>query len=99
MAEFPFFKGDDDVIACKVSGNSGSVERYYNIGRNGPSYINASNPSLGLSNGNIIYNSTGLICSFRRDKATNGQSEVFDLNNNYYILIASGSLSSCNIFI
>ena len=96
---FTFLKGDDDVVACKVSSSGNSVERYYNVPNAGPSYISASNPTLGLSNANIVYNSTGLVCSFRRAKATNGLSQVFDITNNYYILLAGGSVSFCNNFI
>jgi hypothetical protein len=94
-----FLKGDDDVVICKISSGVASVERYYNVLGTGPYYISTTNPTLGLSNANIVYNSTGLVCSFRRDKATNGLSQVFDITNNYYILLAGGSVSFCNNFI
>ena len=94
-----FVKGDDDVVICKVSSGVASVERYYNIEEAGPNYISLTNPTLGLTNANIVYNSTGLVCSFRRAKATNGLSQVFDITNNYYILLAGGSVSFCNNFI
>lgn len=89
------FKGDDDVIACKVSGNVGTVERYYNPINGSPIYMDSSNPTLGLSNTNIISYNSALFCSFRRAKATNGLSRYFDLNNNYYILFAQGVVQSC----
>lgn len=86
--------GDDDVIACIIAGNNGSVEHYYNYGKS-PSRLNDTNPSIGITNANIVYNGTALVCSFRRSKSTFGLSNYFNLNNNYYLLIAQGPVQSC----
>lgn len=84
--------GDDDAIVCKIWVSYSAIERYYNPGRTRPVYMSATNPSLGLSNANIVYNGTALVCSFRRDKATGGNSQYFDLNVNYFLLIAQGTV-------
>jgi hypothetical protein len=87
-------------VACKVSGNTGSVEHLWNPGKSTPIYIDNTNPTIGLTNANIIYNGTGLICTFRRNKTIDSglsstiQNEYYNLFNNYYLLIAKGDVAS-----
>lgn len=85
---------NDDVVACKITGSNATVEHYYNSGRVPPTHVDDSNLSIGLSNANVVYNGTALVCSFRRDKSTYNSSRYFDLNNNYYLLIAQGAVTS-----
>lgn len=86
--------GDDDVVVCKLSSTATNVERYYTTGTTRPGYMNPSNPTLGLSNSNVVYNGSALVCSFRRDKATGGVSQYFDINNDYFILVARGATNA-----
>lgn len=89
--------GDDDAVVCKLWGSSTlAVERYYNPGQTRPVYTSPTNPSLGLSNTRVTSNGSAVTCAFRRDKATGGNAQIFDLNNDYFILIAQGGVQASN---
>ena len=57
----------------------------------------SSNPSVGFTNAVTSYSNNVLTCSFTRSKTFSGFSNFFDLNNQYYLLTSSGSLSSGGI--
>jgi len=94
--------GNDDVTVCQLNPN-GSVNlyHYYNDGKYYPSLISSTDPAIGYSNitTNVINGIPS--CSFTRAKTLpNSNSQYFDINNQYYILTASGSVSSSgNLFI
>lgn len=70
-------------VVCKSTSNGRSVEHYYLNGKV-PELLNAAQPSAGLSNGNIVFDSTHTTCSFQRENSR------FNQNRNYYDL-ESGS--------
>ncbi len=78
-------------MVCK---STGSVENYYNPnGRNPSRLVDASNPSIGISNISITQNGAILICRFQRKKKYPRSSpQYFDLNDEYYVLGAFGDI-------
>jgi hypothetical protein len=73
--------------------SSDSVQNYFNPGGSDPSQkVDASNPSLALSNVEITKNGNWLVCKFQRLKKYSVlNTKYFDLNNQYYVLAAYGS--------
>ena len=90
--------GNDDVAVCQLNSN-GSVNlyHYYNDGKSS-SLLSSSDPILGFSNITTTVNNGKPTCSFTRAKTIPGVSKYFDLNNQYYIITASGSVSSSGNF-
>ncbi|CAF0757395.1 unnamed protein product [Brachionus calyciflorus] len=84
--------GDDSVVACKYKSDKEiSVESYFNDGKM-PVLLNENNPSEGLKNSSITIDQNFLICSFERSKTVSNFKNFFDLNQNYYLLMAKGKL-------
>ena len=84
------FKGNDDVVMCTASSNTGSVLRYFN---NGHKSSVQSDSGVGLTN-IVVTNSNGVLrCQFNRVKANASVSNYFSLYNTYYVLLAKGVLS------
>ena len=86
-------KGDDDVCMCKVNGASNTVEHYYNNGQSS-SLADATNPSAGFSNIKVTLDNGVLNCSFTRVKTMSSITHLFDLNNPYYVLFATGPITN-----
>jgi hypothetical protein len=86
--------GNDDVAVCQLNSN-GSVNlyHYYNDGKSS-SLLSSSDPILGFSNITTSVNNGNPTCSFTRAKTMPGESKYFDVNDQFYILTASGSVSS-----
>ncbi|CAF0906542.1 unnamed protein product [Brachionus calyciflorus] len=86
--------GDDDVISCKINGNTRTLERLYNQGYSQPGLLVSNKISYGLSNINIDLTNNILTCSFRRAKADSTIVNYFNLNsgNMYYLIFARGSV-------
>ncbi len=59
--------------------------------------MDASNPSIGLSNTIAKIENGKFICSFKREKFIPGVKNYFDLNKGYFILFAKGGLSNGQI--
>jgi hypothetical protein len=89
-----FEQGDDDVIVCK---SPGKVEHYYNMGKS-PNLLNSANPTVGLSDATVSYENGLLKCTVTRMNSMAGVQNYFDLNNQYYLLVATGPLSGGMIF-
>ncbi|RNA13986.1 ferric-chelate reductase 1 [Brachionus plicatilis] len=84
--------GNDSVVACKYNTeNDLKIHNYFNPGQIDPELIDSKDPSSGLSDIKIINDKGLLICSFKRDISKNIEN-FFDLNQNYYILMAKGDL-------
>ncbi len=79
--------GDDDVIACKYSNGLGSIQRYYNNGQR-PQLL--PDPLVGLSETQVSIQDNLLKCSFKRVKSMPSEPNYFDLNKEYYVLLATG---------
>lgn len=85
-------KGNDSVVACKYNTeNDLKIHNYFNPGQIDPELIDSKDPSSGLSDIKIINDKGLLICSFKRDISKNIEN-FFDLNQNYYLLMAKGDL-------
>lgn len=92
-----FLKKNDSVVVCKrVADGSFKVHTYYTppLGRS-ISYVNVSDPSVGLSQMSADVSGTAFSCAFRRVKRIASLSDkFFDLNNPFFIIMAHGSLDS-----
>ena len=90
--------GQDDVAICQLN-SDGSVNlyHYYNNGKSS-SLLSSSNPTIGFSNTKTSVTNGNPSCSFTRDKTVASNSNYFDINNQYYILTASGTVSSSGEF-
>ena len=86
-------KGNDDVVVCKYSNSNTTIERYFNIDK--LPFARKLN-KIGVSNEKIAFVNGSLICSFRRVKYISQVKNYFDLNNEYYLLVAKGELSNSN---
>lgn len=69
------------------------VLHYYNLGKS-PSLMSSTDPRIGFTNIKTSYANSVLTCSFTRAKTVSVDSKYFDLNSQYYLLTASGVLSS-----
>lgn len=69
------------------------VLHYYNSGKS-PSLMSSTDPRIGFTNIKTSYANNVLTCSFTRAKTLSVDSKYFDLNSQYYLLTASGVLSS-----
>ena len=79
-------------VCALYSDGTFGVLHYYNSGKSS-SLMLPSNPSVGFTNIVTSYANNVLTCSFTRAKTFSGVSKFFDLNNQYYLLIAIGKLS------
>ncbi|XP_052258133.1 putative ferric-chelate reductase 1 homolog [Dreissena polymorpha] len=80
--------GDDSVTECVASNGDIRVFNSYNRGY-GNNRLNP--PQLGLANFRGGYQNGVLWCAFTRQKSGNVQSEMFDLNQDWYLMLAKGS--------
>ncbi len=84
------FKGDDNVIICKLLEDKGFVQHAFNKMKSAPSYLVPYKKSIGISNVKISFINGILTCSFDRIKKNPGVAGYYDLNNQYYLLLAKG---------
>jgi hypothetical protein len=75
---------------CKIANSIGSVEHYYTSGKSRPSLLDASNPSIGLSNVQVRVDNEMMTCSFSRAIETGSVANYFNTNNPFYLLLAKG---------
>ena len=93
-----YFKGDDNVVCCKIAGDQASVEQLYNNGKE-PILLDSNNATTGISNPQVSYNNGIISCSFTRQKTNSKVSNYFDLvNKEYYLLLAKGKVENSNAF-
>ena len=87
--------GNDDVAVCQLN-SDGSVHlyHYYNECLYAPRYLSSSDAIVCFSNITTSVSDGNPTCSFNRAKTMPGVPNYFDVNNQYYILTASGSVSS-----
>ena len=69
-----------------------TVEHYYNEGPYLPDVLDPSNATVGLSNSSIALNNKFLTCKFTRVKKNPAVPNYFDLNQNFFILAAHGTI-------
>ena len=85
-------KGNSNVVSCKTNGD---VQHYFNPHKHEPSVLlDASRPSVGLTNTRVELNDNWLTCRFDRQKAFNDTPNYFDLNESYFVLAAYGNIDS-----
>jgi hypothetical protein len=84
---------------CKYIDGVGSIEHYFNSQRARPSFLLNENPTVGISNSVVSTDQGYLICSFSREKANPSIENYFDLNMDYYLLLAKASINGLNLFI
>lgn len=77
---------------CKYSSSKAAVEHFYNERRTSD-VLYAAEPSVGLTNAQIINEGNNIRCVFRRKKSDE-VPKYFDLSQKYYIQSAYGSYSS-----
>lgn len=89
-------QGNDDVIACQInSDGTVSLNHYFNSGgHNAPS----PNPTAGYTSISTAILNGYPSCTFNRQASMPGVSTYFDSNNKYYLLSASGAVSSSGLY-
>jgi hypothetical protein len=75
---------------CKISGNTRTIEHYFNNPTLLPTLLDKNNPSLGFSNIKVSLSNGVLNCSFTRVRKMPSVNNFFDLNGQFYILFAVG---------
>lgn len=95
LSTSPQSMGDTSVTSCLMTNSNSAftVQNSYNTGRTNTPI--APNPTDGLSGTTGSYIGNLFTCSFARTIA-NSNSQVFNLNNDYYILYARGTVSGGN---
>ena len=87
-------KGNDDVAVCQVNADGSlSLKHYYNKGHSS-NLLLSSNPTVGFSSIVTSYSNGNITCSFVRANSMSSVANYFDLNSQYFLLTASGPLSS-----
>ena len=81
------------MCVCKLS-RTNSIEHLHNEGKSEPLPIDAANLLIGYSNVKVLFENGVLTCSFTRAKTGAYPDKYFDLNQNFYILTATGNLDS-----
>jgi hypothetical protein len=76
-------------VVCKSTSNGKTVQHYYN-NRNTPGLIDQANPTIGLTNAKLTFDSQNIICSFTRENS-NSNSKYFNITNNPIVLTAWGT--------
>jgi len=77
----------------------GSVEHYYTSGKMAPSLLDASNPSIGISNAQVKVDNGMMTCSFSRAIANDNLPNYVNSNSQFYLLMAMGTIDpSTSIF-
>ena len=89
------FMGDDNVCLCKISSSKMSIENYYNSkAYKEPILLDVNHPSIGFSNIKLSLQDDVFTCSFTRENFISNISNYFSMNNNYYLLFASGKITN-----
>ena len=89
------FMGDDNVCLCKISSSKMSIENYYNSkAYKEPILLDVNHPSIGFSNIKLSLQDDIFTCSFTRENFISNISNYFSMNNNYYLLFASGKITN-----
>lgn len=85
---------------CKrQAGGEYKVETYYNTFFS-TSQVDAAQPSVGLSQISASLSGSFFSCSFRRLKKIDAlESEYFNLNNPFYLLVAHGNIGASGKFV
>jgi hypothetical protein len=95
-AAFAFSKdqrmGDDDVALCNIKDNKSILLHYHNTVHARPSILDEKNPQIGFSNIYVEIKDNWLTCSFIRVKQMEDVPNYFDINDEHYILFATGTL-------
>ena len=76
-------------VVCKSTSNGKTIQHYYN-NRTTPSLIDQANPTIGLTNTKLTFDSQFIICSFTRENS-NSNPRYYNINNNPYVLTAWGT--------
>ena len=84
-------------VVCKSTPTGAQFIHYYND-KTTPTIMDASNPSLGLTNAKFVLNSTYIICSFTRQNS-NPNARYFNVakGNDPYFLVAYGVNGGTNL--
>ena len=77
---------------CKHTNITNSIEHFYNEGKYDPYVLDPKNPTVGLSNSSVTVSNNFLICKFTRVKKTSAVKHDFELDENFFILAACGSI-------
>ncbi|KAK3591241.1 hypothetical protein CHS0354_010609 [Potamilus streckersoni] len=80
--------GDDSVVDCIGNGGVVQIKQSYNT----PNYDNRpiQSPTLGLTNTRSEYKDGIIRCSFSRQKRVPGDTQIFDLEQDWYIMYGEG---------
>ncbi|KAK7508306.1 hypothetical protein BaRGS_00000545, partial [Batillaria attramentaria] len=87
--------GDDSVTECTIEGDTVLVKQSYNDGLFN-SYLDNKHAALSEMSGGVV---DGILhCKFKRQKYYEVDPLVFDLNDDYYLMVASGEAMNGNKF-
>ncbi|KAL3869445.1 hypothetical protein ACJMK2_042126 [Sinanodonta woodiana] len=80
--------GDDSVVDCIGNGGVIQIKQSYNS----PNYDNrpVKSPTLGLTNTRWEYKDGIIHCGFSRQKRVQGDTHIFDLEQDWYIMYGEG---------
>lgn len=73
---------------------SNLVQHYFNPFLGVSEVLKEDEPTVGLKNSKISFAQGFLTCSFSRAKIVAGINNYFDLNKNFYLLLAKGPLDA-----
>jgi hypothetical protein len=84
---------------CQVNSNGAvSVSHYYNGAQGVSSLLSSSNPTVGFSNIVTSIQNGVATCNFTRANSLPTVTNYFNQNSQYYLLSATGPLSSNGLF-
>ena len=84
------YQGNDDLVVCSLNGKHQVVEHYHSSSNSTPALIDATGPSIGLTNKSIFVKNGILKCSFNRP--INMTDDHFDLHKSYHLIFSNGTI-------
>jgi len=89
-------KFNNSVIMCKASSTTPAIETYFNYDHY-PAVVNDQDRSVGLQDQSVRIRDASIDCFVRRQiKMDSISDQFYNLNNDFYLLVAKGPLNGKN---
>lgn len=82
--------GNDDMVICKISNNTKTVERHFSLGKFRPPLLDPERPKIGLTKTNVFMYGPEMTCEFTRLKSMEMYTNYYDIRKSHYLLFAKG---------